>query len=127
MDMYSAQLEQEHFDDVIARLQIVLASPNPLYELLHQKVLASPTRCAVTDGVISFSYAELFQRVVVCAQILSAHGISARTRVALYAANTPVFFAWYHALHAVGAVVMLVPVSLHEREVARIFERDVQN
>jgi len=123
VDMYSAQLEQEHFNDVIADLQFVFSSPNPLYELLHQKVLASPTRCAVTDGVISFSYAELFQRVLACAQQLAAHGVSARARVALYAANTPVFFAWYHALHAVGAIIMLVPVSLHEREVARIFEK----
>lgn len=123
MDMYNPQLEQEQLTDVLARLQPIFYSSNPLYELLHQKVLAYPMRCAVTDGAISFSYAELLERVVASAQYLSSRGITTGMRVALYASNSALFYVWYYALHAVGAVVLLVPVTLHEREVVRIFEQ----
>ncbi len=122
MDGYNIQLEQEHLSDVLADLESVFSSPNPLYTLLHQKVLAAPARCAVTDGAISFSYAQLFHQVLGCAQQLSERGVTSGARIALYLPNIPNFYVWYHALHAVGAIIHLVPVSLHEREIARIFE-----
>ena len=121
MFTYDAREEAEMLSQVYDELKSVFAASNPLHALLVKRTLEYSDQLALTDGSASFSYADLLIRINKRACLLQRQGVKAGTRVLMWLPNSCLFYEWYHAIHEVGAIVVLVPSTLHEAEATRIF------
>lgn len=120
MFTYDAREEANILSQVYDELKSVFAAPNPLHALLVKRTLECSDQPALTDGVVSYSYTDFLMRVNKRASLLQRYGVASGSRVLMWLPNSCLFYEWYHAVHAVGAVAILIPSTLHEVEATRI-------
>jgi acyl transferase domain-containing protein/acyl-CoA synthetase (AMP-forming)/AMP-acid ligase II/NADP-dependent 3-hydroxy acid dehydrogenase YdfG/acyl carrier protein len=77
-----------------------------------------PERCAIRVGATRLSYGELLDRVTSLASALSARGVVPGSTVALLAENVPEVAVVFLALARLGAVMLPVPTTSKEAELA---------
>lgn len=118
---YDARIEAAVFEQLLVGYESVFSAPLPLRAALHKQILETPNSVAVTDGVRVLTYAQLGVLAQNCSDVLRQKGISCGMRVVIRMPNSLEFYSWYHAVHALGAVTVLIPSLLHAREVERIF------
>ncbi|GGJ76046.1 O-succinylbenzoic acid--CoA ligase [Anoxybacillus voinovskiensis] len=83
---------------------------------LMQRAFLTPNRIATSDGVVQKTFAELHEEVVKKAEKLTSLGVRKGEIVALLMRNRIEMVEWIHALHYLGAVVLLQNVRLTVRE-----------
>lgn len=83
---------------------------------LMQRAFLTPARIAVSDGVVQKTFAELHEEVVKKAGKLASLGVRKGEIVALLMRNSIEMVEWIHALHYIGAVVLLqnIRLTVHE-------------
>ncbi|MCL6585688.1 MAG: o-succinylbenzoate--CoA ligase [Anoxybacillus sp.] len=83
---------------------------------LMQRAFLTPARIAVSDGVVQKTFAELHEEVVKKAGKLASLGVRKGEIVALLMRNRIEMVEWIHALHYIGAVVLLqnIRLTVHE-------------
>ncbi len=118
---YDERAEAEVYIKLCADFKDVFSSPLPLKAALDKVALDFPNSVALTDGVQTLTYFQLSNRVLACVEALRQHAVGCGMRVVIRMPNSLEFYMWYHAVHALGAVAVLVPSLLHSKEVARIF------
>lgn len=120
---YDARSELLLYKQICADYKDVFLHSQPLCAALAKQVFDAPDSLALTDGLRSFTYAQLQKLVFKCAGVLRQHKIMCGMRVVIRMPNSLEFYIWYHAIHAVGAIAVLVPHLLHAREVENIFKQ----
>jgi long-chain acyl-CoA synthetase len=81
-------------------------TPGTLVGHLARRVEASPASLAVASGTSGVTYGELWERVLLAAQVLREHGVEPGDRVVLAAPREPEFLYAYFACHLVRAIVV---------------------
>jgi fatty-acyl-CoA synthase len=98
-------------------------SADTLSALLAEHVAARPQEPALYYGGEALSYAGLADKAARVAQGLSAVGIAAGDRVALWLPNTPAYLVLNLALARIGAIAVAVNTRFRSVEVADIVGR----
>ena len=94
-----------------------------LMELLYESASARPDDVALVYRDERVTHAELVDRVERLAAGLAAEGIGAGDAVALLLPNDPTFVASYHAISALGAVVVPVNPAFKQDELEFYFRQ----
>jgi fatty-acyl-CoA synthase len=78
-------------------------------ELLREQAATAPERCAVIDGDLSVTYAELAQRARLITSALRAAGVQRGDRVGVLLSNRIEWLEIFFGASAAGSIV--VPIS----------------
>lgn len=81
-----------------------------------------PNRTAVVDGTLSFTYAQLANRVAKLVTALSELGLSSGDRLAALCSNSHVMLELHHALPAHGSVLVPLNTRLSAGEIGLILD-----
>jgi long-chain acyl-CoA synthetase len=87
-----------------------------LMELLYEQAQTRPEHTAVVYGEERIAYADLVERIERLASGLSQRGIGPGDAVALVLADDPWFVASFHAITALGAIVVPVNPAFKQAE-----------
>ncbi len=93
-----------------------------LMELLYDQAARRPDQTAISHGEDRVSFAELVERIERLANGLAARGVGPGDAVALLLRNDPWFVACFHAVTALGAVVVPIDPFFKRAEIASHFE-----
>jgi len=118
---YSAEHEKNIYDISFKSFESVFSDKLPLRAAFLKIASDNSSYCAITESGRTITFKEFDSEVSKRAYYLIQHGIGAGAKIVLLLQNSAEFYFWYHALHAVGAVVILVSLALHDQEIAHIF------
>ncbi|MBM3894515.1 acyl--CoA ligase [Candidatus Dependentiae bacterium] len=121
--MYSVEKEKKIIHQLYDELADVFLSKNPLRQLFLKKTVQFAENKALISHERLVLYQEFADEVCDRAAYLSAWKIGLNAKVIIFLPNSIDFYFWYHAVHAVGAVAILVSPLLHEKEVEDIFNQ----
>lgn len=90
----------------------------PLYRFLGDTAAQHPDDCAMTFNDQDTTYAQLNEKVVRLAAILSQQGVQKGDRVALILVNSPTYVISFFALMKLGAIAANLSVGISGEELA---------
>jgi long-chain acyl-CoA synthetase len=123
MAVYCVETEKKLFAALLDEHATIFASKNPLRQLFINKTLQFSQDTALILDERRVSYAQFAREVSARASYLHSCGIGVNAKIILFLSNSLDFYFWYHAIHAVGGIAILVSTLLHEKEVERIFDQ----
>jgi long-chain acyl-CoA synthetase len=120
---YSAEHEKNIYDISFKSFADVFSDKLPLHEAFIKIASENSESCAITEGGRTIIFKEFLLEVSRRALYLDQYGILAGDKIILLLPNSAEFYFWYHALHGVGAVVILVSLALHDQEILHILSQ----
>jgi acyl-CoA synthetase (AMP-forming)/AMP-acid ligase II len=89
---------------------------------LKKAVEFYPAKTAVVDGVRSFTYAQIGQRVAALARFFQSQGIDPEDRISIIEVNSHAYLETYYAAAGIGAILNPLNYRLASKEIAYILK-----